>query len=198
MGGGKLCSLLDDADLGCAQDAIANSPASLHHDLYSIIFILGLRHCEDCLVQIGVELLALRVILSHLKALQNFVHHVCGHALTLHVPLELLLDVLKVLRGTDLFHVCVFEGQTHGISHLEQVLGELGNGKLLLIFDHFAVALHSLLVLFDLLCVLDAGQGHLFLLAVRQRLQLLNLLLKGLDFSLLLVEQLLNAFDILW
>ena len=100
-------SLLDDADLGGAQDAVSNLPAGLHDDLDRVVFLLGLCHSEHCFVECWVELLSLRIVLSHLESLQNFVHYICSHLLAFHVGCKLVFDILKVFRGFNGFHVGV-------------------------------------------------------------------------------------------
>lgn len=73
--------MLDDADLGCSEDTVANFEAGLHDYSNCAGFSVRFVHCEDCLVQLWVEFLALGVVLDNVESREAVVHGVGGQLL---------------------------------------------------------------------------------------------------------------------
>ena len=161
-----VCSFLDDAHLGGAEDAVTNLPASLHDNFHCVVFIFRLGYCEHCFVQLRIKLLALGVVRGNLEAFEYFVHDLGSHVLAFHIRHKFVLDCLDVLLSLGGLDISVLDGKVYCITHLEKVLGKLSDGKLLLIFNHFTIAYDRSLILFNLLRVLDSRKLNLLLSAL--------------------------------
>ena len=189
-------SLFNDADLGRAEDAIANLPPCLHRDRHMIVLIFTLLDRKDSFVQFGIKSGALRIILLQVKASEHVVHDFARELLSINIGQKLLLETFQIVLIRTRLLISVLNCEADGVAHLEQVFGKLGDGELLLILDHLAVAHDELLILSNLLGVLDAECLHFLFAVVELVLVLVDLLLHGLDLDLLLVEELLDLLDV--
>lgn len=133
-------------------------------------------------MEVGVELLALRVELDHVEALEAGVHHSLSHRhalLYFHETLSQFFYVFLFLY----FHLAqVVETHLKVVAYIEEVLRELSYGELACRVDLLLVSLDGIVVLCELIDQL--------------LLVLLDLLLEGLDLLILLPDQLLDLLDI--
>lgn len=120
--------VLDDADLGGAQDAAVELEARLLDKEDGVVLLVGLGGHEGGLVLVGVELFALGLEALEAVLGEGLDEDALGHLEAL-VEVDELLDVVVLLGGVDLVGGDVGEGAVEVIDALDEVLGELLDGK---------------------------------------------------------------------
>lgn len=121
-------SILDDANLGSTEDATVELEALLLDKEYGVVLLVGLGRHEGSLVLVGVELFA-----RGLEALQAVLgegldEDVLGHLEAL-VQVDELLDVVVLVGGVELLGGDVGQGAVEVVHAVDEVLGELLDGK---------------------------------------------------------------------
>ena len=81
--------------------------------------VTALRHHEDCLVDVRVELLAERLKLLYFEACECPVHDADGHLLALDDALILLLELLDVFKLEGLLQVDVLHAKVESVPDVE-------------------------------------------------------------------------------
>lgn len=117
-----------------------------------VVLQFALGNDKDSFMDVGVELLAHGTELCYFELRKNLVHQFARHLLTFADVLVLLLYLLHILNLLNFLRVAVLKGQLQTVSYVQELLGELGDGKLLAIFDLFKVPLDSVVILSDLVC----------------------------------------------
>lgn len=147
-----------------------------------VVRVLAHWESEDGLVDVGVKFLTHRLELHDMESLKAVVHDVRGHGHALRDVLEVHLHLFKVIDLFKLDFLSVLAGKLEVVSHVEEVLSELGDREFSSLIDLLLVALDGVVVFCNLI-------DKLFLV-------LLDLLLELLNFSILVCDELLNLGDV--
>lgn len=163
---------LNNSDLGGSQNSVVKSEAGLLDKEDGAGLLVGLGGLEDGLMHVGVEDLADGLELLHAVLTQSLLEDILGH-LDAVVEVHDLLVVLSVvldLVGDNA------QGSIKVVDRVQQVFGELGQGKVVCLLDFSLGGLlqvsevgdGSLVVLLELgallVLLLELGQQSLVLL----------------------------------
>ena len=126
--------VLDDTDLGGAEDAAVELEALLLDVEDGVVLLVGHGGHEGGLVLVGVEDLTLGVDALETVLLEGLEEDVLGHLEAL-VEVDKVLEVLGLLLGLELLLGNDAQGTVEVIDRFNEVLGELLDGEVLGLLD---------------------------------------------------------------
>lgn len=126
--------VLDNADLGGAQCAAVELEALLLDEEDGVLLLVGLGGHKGGLVLVGVELFAVGVQSLEAVLLEGGHEDVLGHLETL-VEIEEVLEVLGAVLGLELLGGDHAHGTVEVVHAVDEVLGELLDGKVAGLLD---------------------------------------------------------------
>lgn len=121
-------SVLDDADLGSTQNTAVELKALLLDEEDGVVLLARLRGHESSLVFVGVELVAIRLQAFQAVLGKRLNEDALGHLEAL-VEVSELLEVLALLFSLELVRGDGGEGAVKVVDAVDEVLGELLDGK---------------------------------------------------------------------
>ena len=131
---GRHLFVLDDTDLGGAEDAAVELEALLLDVEDGVVLLVGHGGHEGGLMLVGVEDLTIGVDALETVLLEGLEEDVLGHLETL-VQVDQVIEVLGLLLGLELLLGNDAQGAVEVVDALNEVLGELLDGEVLGLLD---------------------------------------------------------------